>query len=630
MPLAEPTHLHDLVSRHGTNHADGIALYAPGRESLTYHDLAVQVERTGAALGRLGVARTDRVALALPNGPELATAFLGVAAHAQCAPLNPGYQAAELDHFLADLRARALIASPGADGTAAKVARARGIPVFELVADPAVAGVFELRGEQAGPAAPDREGRPEDVGMILYTSGTIARPRRVPLTHTNLCVAATNTGRWFGLEPADRCLNVMPMFHAHGLTSTLLASLVFGASVICPPAFDADRFFQWLGDFRPTWYTAVPAMHRALLDAAAGHQERVGEAALRFIRSASAPLPGSVLDELERTFRAPVIEGYGMTEAGSLVTSNPLPPGTRKRGSVGAPVGEDVTIMDPAGSVLAAGEYGEIAIRGANVMRGYGDDPEANAAAFAGEWLRTGDYGYLDEDGYLFIVGRVKEIINRGGAKVAPAEVDEALADHPDIAQVAAFALPHETLGEDVAVAVVPCAGRSVTEREVRAFAMTRLVDYKVPSRVFVVDEVPRNTTGKVQRLRLAEQFGAPNHGTAADAGTATERAVAAIWADVLRTDRVALTANFFDLNGDSLMLVRVAGRLKEQLGREVPVSVLLMHPTVRSLARHLDEGTDAGPGRPAPAADVGTGDDSRARMLRQRRLHADRSRRGS
>ncbi|MBM0202870.1 non-ribosomal peptide synthetase, partial [Micromonospora sp. STR1s_5] len=290
---------------------------------------------------------------------------------------------------------------------------------------------------------------------------------------------------------------------------------------------------------------------------------------------------------MERLFAAPVVEGYGMTEAASLVTCNPLPPGDRRRGSVGLPVGEPVRVLDPAGRPVPAGTAGEIAIRGANVTAGYADDPEANAAAFVDGWLRTGDHGYLDGDGYLFVVARVKEIINRGGSKVSLAEVDKALADHPDLAEAAAFALPHPTLGEDVAVAVVPRAGVTVREQEVREFAARRLIAHKVPGRIFVVTALPRTATGKVQRLRLTERHTPAGRTPAVATGSDLERRIATVWVAVLGTERPGATENFFDLGGDSLRLAQSPSASGSNWAVRCRCRCCLMHPTVRGLAEH-------------------------------------------
>jgi acyl-CoA synthetase (AMP-forming)/AMP-acid ligase II len=330
----------------------------------------------------------------------------------------------------------------------------------------------------------------------------------VPLSHANLAASAAHIGATLGLTPADRCLNIMPLFHIHGLIGAVLSSLAAGASVFCTPGFNALRFFQWLSEAKPSWYTAVPTMHQAILPRAARNPEQLAEAKLRFIRSSSASLPAQVMAELEATFGCPVIESYGMTEAAHQMASNRLPPGLRKPGSVGASAGPDVAVMGPDGRLLKPGEIGEIVIRGPNVTAGYEKNPQANASAFAHGWFHTGDQGVLDEDSYLRVTGRLKEIINRGGEKISPLEVDDVLMDHPAVAQVVTFAMPHDKLGEEVASAVVLREGQSASEADIRGFASTRLADFKVPRKVVILDEIPKGATGKLQRIGLAAKLG--------------------------------------------------------------------------------------------------------------------------
>ncbi|WP_063736169.1 non-ribosomal peptide synthetase [Kitasatospora aureofaciens] len=630
------TGLSRLIADRAAARPDAAALLAPDRTPLTYRALAERTEEIGQALNTFGIGRPHRVALVLPNGPDLATAFLGTAAYAQSAPLNPAYREQEFAFYLADMRADVLLIEAGDDSPAVAVARELGLRVIELSSRPGTpAGVFELHCADPGTPVAATDGGPagpEDTALILHTSGTTDRPKLVPLTHANLHVAARNTGAAFALDERDLCLNPMPLFHAHGLTSTLLATLVRGAGIVCTPGFSDTGFYSWLEQFRPTWYTAVPAMHQALLSVADDHREVLAASRLRFIRSASAPLPGPTLTALEEAFHAPVIEAYGMTEAGSLVTSNPLPPGRRKLRSVGLPVGGPVAVLDKAGHPVPVGESGEIAIRGANVMAGYEANPEANSRAFTNGWLRTGDEGRLDEDGYLYVVGRSKEIINRGGSKVAPVEIDDVLAGHPTVKLAVAFGVPHPTLGEDVAVAVVPRPGALVVERDLREYARERLADFKVPSRVFVVDDVPRSPTGKVQRLRLAERLATAAAAAAASGHRAAPadplaRRIAAVWAEVLGTEEFGTEDNFFDLGGNSLLLKRVAARLGEQLGREVKLLTLTMCPTVETLAAHLAEerGGSDGPAAAAPDARdrLDRGRDRLRRQLDRRRAGA-------
>ncbi|MDH5254558.1 MAG: acyl--CoA ligase [Gammaproteobacteria bacterium] len=488
--------------------APATAISAPGRPDLTYGALGEQAAATIPALNALGAGRDDAVAIVLPNGPEMAVAFVAIAAGATTAPLNPGYTADEFEFYLQDLAARLLVVEAGSTSPAVAVARRLGIPVAELVVPPgAAAGRFELRGAPGAAARPGPAGA-GDVALVLHTSGTTSRPKIVPLTHANVCASASHIATSLALTPADRCLQVMPLFHIHGLIAAVLSSLHAGASVCCTPGFNALHFFGWLRDVRPTWYTAVPTMHQAILARAARNRDVIGQVPLRFIRSSSASLPPQVMTELEATFGCPLIEAYGMTEAAHQMTSNPLPPGARFAGSVGVAAGPDVGIMDEQGGLLPPGDVGEVVIRGPNVTPGYRNNQSANASAFTNGWFRTGDQGVMDAKGYLRLTGRLKEIINRGGEKISPREVDEVLLDHPAVAQVVTFAVPHPMLGEDVAAAVVLRPGAEATERDLRRFAGERLADMKVPRKILFLEEIPKGATGKLQRIGLAAKLG--------------------------------------------------------------------------------------------------------------------------
>lgn len=484
------------------------AIGAPGRLPLGYAGLRDQVARTISELNGLGAGRGDAVAIVLPNGPEMAAAFVAIAAAATTAPLNPAYTADEFEFYLTDLEARLLVVQAGDNSPAVDVAQRLGIPVARLDFEPdGPAGVFKLSGEagtttQGGPAAES------DIALVLHTSGTTARPKIVPLTHRNVCASARHIATSLQLSPADHCLNVMPLFHIHGLIAAVLSSLQAGAQVTCSPGFNALKFFAFLDDARPSWYTAVPTMHQAILSRARHNQDSVAAARLRLIRSSSASLPPQVMAELESTFNAPVIESYGMTEAAHQMASNRLPPGARKPGSVGVAAGPEIAIMDGQGTLLAAGETGEVVIRGPNVTSGYQNNADANAKAFTNGWFRTGDQGVMDDEGYLRITGRLKEIINRGGEKISPREVDEVLMDHPAVAQAVTFAVPHPKLGEDIAAAIVLKEGAAASEADIRSFARERLMDGKVPRTVVLLDEIPKGATGKLQRIGLAEKLG--------------------------------------------------------------------------------------------------------------------------
>ena len=487
---------------------DAPAIGAPGRTPLSFAGLRRHVADVRALLNQAGLGRGARVAIVLPNGPEMASAFIAMAASASTAPLNPAYRAEEFDFYLSDLGAKALVVEAGTDSPALAVARERGIAVLELtVPRAAAAGLFTLSGS-AGPRLASDFAEPDDEALVLHTSGTTSRPKIVPLTQRNVCASARNIVATLDLGPADRCLNIMPLFHIHGLIAATLSSLAGGGAVHCTPGFNALKFFAWMEEVRPTWYTAVPTMHQAILSRAARNRATIETVPLRFIRSSSSSLPPQVMAELEEVFGAAVIESYGMTEAAHQMASNPLPPAPRKPGTVGIAAGPEVAVMDEAGQLLRPGETGEVVIRGDNVTLGYEANPQANAEAFAEGWFRTGDQGRFDDEGYLAITGRLKEIINRGGEKISPREVDEVLLDHPAVAQAVTFAVPHDKLGEDVAAAVVLADGANAGEGELRDFIAARLAAFKVPRTILFVDEIPKGATGKLQRIGLADKLG--------------------------------------------------------------------------------------------------------------------------
>lgn len=500
----------------GAGRPDNPAIGAPDRPALTYRDLSALVDKTVAALNGFGIGRGDRVAIVLPNGPEMAAAFVSIAAGAVAAPLNPAYRAEEMEFYLTDLRAKAIVLDEAGHEAAEGVAAKLGIPVLRLSVDAvAPAGAFSLSGEARGTAARPGLSAENEEALVLHTSGTTSRPKIVPLTLGNLKASARHIRTSLELTPEERCLNIMPLFHIHGLIAAVLSSLSAGASVICTPGFNGLKVYHWMDDAAPTWYTAVPTMHQAILARAPRNKDSVARAKLRFIRSSSSSLPPQVMTQLEETFDCPVIEAYGMTEAAHQMTCNLLPPGARKAGSVGPAAGPEVAILSDEGEILPTGAIGEVCIRGPNVTAGYENNEAATAEAFAHGWFHTGDQGRLDEDGFLFLTGRLKEIINRGGEKISPREVDEVLMDHPAVQQVVCFAMPHDKLGEDVAAAVVLRDGMQANERELRDFAAEHLADFKVPRRLVFLDEIPKGATGKLQRIGLAEKLGLGKEGGA-------------------------------------------------------------------------------------------------------------------
>lgn len=503
------TTLHALIQA-GAD--DATALSSPGGTPLTFAGLRTLTERTIAALNAQGIGRSDRVAIVLDNGPEMAAAFIAVAAGTTAAPMNPSYKADEFEFYLTDLKAKLLVTAEGSQTPAVAVAERLGIRVARLHPTPeAGAGSFTLAfgDEPAVPAAQGGPAAPGDLCLVLHTSGTTSRPKIVPLTQSNVCASARNIRTTLAFTPQDRGLNIMPLFHIHGLIAGILAPLSAGGQVSCTPGFNALKFFSWMSEVRPTWYTAVPTMHQAIVGRAARNREVIAKNPLRFIRSSSSSMPPQVTKELEDVFGAPLIESYGMTEAAHQMASNPLPPKPRYAGSVGIAGGPEIAIVDIDGEPLPAGETGEIVIRGDSVMAGYENNDKANAEAFTPQgWLRTGDQGTLTPEGYLTITGRLKEIINRGGEKISPREVDEILMDHPAVSQCITFAMPHDKLGEDIAVAIVLREGQTLMERDLRGFAAERMAPFKVPARIVFLDEIPKGATGKLQRIGLAQKLG--------------------------------------------------------------------------------------------------------------------------
>jgi acyl-CoA synthetase (AMP-forming)/AMP-acid ligase II/acyl carrier protein len=591
-----PSTILELAELQDERQGDGSALIGLDRVPLSYAALGRHLSYMVDALNAAGIGRGDRVAVVLPNGPEMALAFLGVAACATCAPLNPAYHAAEFEFYLRDLKARALLIAKGDATPAREVAHALGVPVMEIETLEAAAGLFGMSvqdGTDWGPVQRRGLADADDVALILHTSGTTSRPKIVPLTQRNLCASAHHVAATLQLKETDLCLNVMPLFHIHGLIAALLATLASGGATICTPGFDEDRFFTWINDLRPTWYTAVPTMHQAVLARAEGQHRGSVRTSLRFIRSSSSALPPQVMERLERCFGVPVIEAYGMTEAAHQMASNPLPPAVRKPRSVGIAAGPEVAVMGDDGTLLPPGRIGEIVIRGANVTRGYEENPQANAEAFCNGWFRTGDQGELDAEGYLFITGRIKELINRGGEKVSPREVDEVLMDHPDVMQAVAFAVPHPTLGEDLAAAVVPKAGRIPDEAELRKFTAERLSNFKVPTRIVLVAEIPKGPTGKLQRIGLADRLVRELAVEYEAPVTESEQLVARIFEEVLLCPRVGRNDNFFALGGESIGAARAHVRLAKALGIAIQPTMLFRWPTVALLASQLDKLVD-------------------------------------
>ncbi len=583
MPLAHT--LQELVHP-AKDRDEACALVAPSREPLSYRAFREQTATILAVLRQGNVDRTDRVALVLPNGPEMAAATVAIASSAVCAPLNPSYGQDEFRFYLTDLQPKALVLAADDHGAARAVATELGVRCFDARWDSkGPTGQLEIDGGGAARGHDEEAPHPDNEALVLHTSGTTSRPKLVALSHRNLCASARNIARTLRLAPDDRCLNLMPLFHIHGFVAALLASLGAGGSVACCPGYRDGLFLPWLDALEPTWYTAAPSVHQAILSELARHPPGAAARRLRFARSSSAPLPSSVLQALESALQAPVIEAYGMTEAAHQIASNPLPPAERRTRSVGLAAGPSVEIMGDDQRLLPPGTTGEVVIRGDNVATGYAHSDAANEGAFASGWFRTGDLGFLDDAGYLYLAGRLKEIINRGGEKVSPSEVDEALQEHDAVRLAVTFGVRHATLGEDVAAAIVLKEAARATAEEIRASLFGRLAEFKIPSRVVVVDAIPVGATGKIQRKGLAARLAAQLQPDYVAPRDATEMAVATLFCEVLGINLVGALDNFFALGGDSLRGTQVLTRIRARMHVDISILDLFREPTVAQLA---------------------------------------------
>lgn len=580
-----PLTIGEAINAHASANSHAPAIVFPDGAVAPYLSLQQQIERIGAALNDGGIGAGDWVAILLPDGPALAITILGVACRAAALPVNPNLTAPELDDLFAARHIKAVILSDTVKSPAGDIAMRRGICQFEAMR--VMDGVqIALRSPPLDPKTLRCDVQADDIAVVLRTSGTTARPKLVSVTHRNLLSTATAIEEWFALTGADRALSVMPLYFAVGLKISLFTPLIVGASVAFPaPSGDAD-LLRALTELAPTWYSAGPTLHRSILERA--HLMGRGRVrhSLRFIHSGAAPLPDEIHEGLESFFEVPVLQTYGASEI-ELVAANAAAPEGRRRGTVGKVRPGELAIRNDDGRIRAEGELGEIVARGPCVTPGYVDDPEANRAAFADGWFRTGDLGRIDADGFLTIVGRLKELINRGGEKIAPAEIDAALSRHPAVAEVAVFPVPHPRLGEDVATAVVLRPGKNATSLELRRFLRATLVPSKVPRRIHIVAALPKGETGKVLRQDLSKMFAdAPIGSPSAPWDTPLELEIAEIWRRLLGRETVGRDDEFFELGGNSLLAAQMLIEVERVTGLSLPDNILFETATIGELAQ--------------------------------------------
>ena len=482
--------------------AHATAVVVPETEtSVTYESLRQQVMSMAESLAGAGIGRGDRVASVLPNSLATIVGFLAASIAGTAAPLNPAYKYEEFCFYLEDMAARLLLCPVEGAEDARRAARQLGVPVFSVAPDDQ--GAVHIVDAPKSVSVPSPS--PDDIALVLHTSGSTGRPKRVPLKHRNLAVSCANIVSTYALSPQDVSLCLMPLFHVHGLVASTLSTFLSGGTVVVPTKFNPLAFWRIVREHRVSWYSAVPTIHQLVLARMGDSKKPAGTGQLRFVRSCSAALAPQVMEKMEGLFEVPVLEAYGMTEASHQMCSNPLPPQSRRAGSVGPGTGVRVSIMDDHGNHLKQGQTGEIVIQGPNVITGYENNPEANATSFVDGWFRTGDQGILDENGYLTLTGRIKELINRAGEKIAPREIDEVLLTHPCVAEAVAFGRPHPTWGEEVEAAVVLREPQS--EAVLLTYCRERLAEFKCPKKVHIVHTIPRTATDKIQRRAVAAAF---------------------------------------------------------------------------------------------------------------------------
>jgi len=589
-----PGTFHDVLRFWAKRTPDAPAFLTETGVALRFNDVLDRIEEIGASLNARGFGRGDRIAVIHPGGVDLAVAIVGIWSHATVIALSPTQQLGEYATYLRDLRLDAVAIAAGKIAPAREAADQLGIPILDLVpVDGDGSGHIRLEGPTANrPHKPGLAG-PDDVAVVLMTSGTTLERKLVPRRHSHLVLRAEDYARMLQFTRAERGANLMQLHHGAGLGAITYAPFA-GGSVAHFPGKDMPRIFRCLEHLKPTHISGPYTAFHAML----AQQDRLRESihcirpGLRMLRTGAGHLDARVAENLEALFEVPVIQAYSSSETG-FIACEPLPPIPRKRGSVGLPGSTKIAIIDDRGDHLPANDVGEIIVSGPKVLDGYENNPVANADSFIDGWFRTGDLGYFDTDGYLFLTGRIKELINRGGQKIMPGEIDAAIMAHPDVAAAAAFPVPHPTLGDDVAAAVVLQPGATLTRKTLIDAVRKELGDAKIPRLILFVDDIPKGETGKIQRYKLAAAFGLDGStrpsGKGAAPSTSTEVTLQRIWSETLQLQTVAVDEDFFSLGGDSILAVELFLRIEEELGRRLPRAALFEASTVAEMARHID-----------------------------------------
>jgi oxalate---CoA ligase len=592
----EPRTIGEALRAHAERRPEQAAIVASGLAPLSYGHLVAQIDEVRGRLRQAGFDSSARIAVALPEAAQAALAIVALGCSAVALPLDPKLTLPEIETRLRLLRPNAVLLPCGSRTAARTAAEQQGIAIIEALAGDGGTMGLRLEVPRVGPALPLHEPEPAAPTFILQTSGTTADPNLVPFSHRNMLAAAKRLQGWFDLTPQDRCLCASPICYSNGVKMTLFTPLLTGGSVAFPANATKVEPSEWLDELAPTWYSVGPTLHLAILEKVRS-QPKMRNHSLRFVASGGAPLPLELHDGLRAALGVPVLEHFASSETAQVCSNLPLA-GRYKPGTCGIPSPELVKIVGEDGRRLPPGEEGDIMVGGPTVTAGYIDAPELNRSAFVDGWFRTGDIGCLDEDGFLVIRGRRKELINRGSEKIAPLEIDRALKRHPQVAEAAAYAVAHPRLGEDVAAAVVLSPGASVTAEELREFLGAQLAAFKVPRRIDIVDQLPKGATGKVQRKRLSAGW---NESSSQTPAADWQAELLPLWKKFLKSGDISVDDDFFEKGGDSLLAMDLHMEIERLTGVELPESILLEASTVRQLAKRLSQVAPARP-RPVPA----------------------------
>jgi acyl-CoA synthetase (AMP-forming)/AMP-acid ligase II/thioesterase domain-containing protein len=587
------------IRRYSELQPDHPAVVAVGSKPLSYRALQFFIDAFRTCLREAGFGPNARIAVGLPHGPHAALAIVATTCSAIAVPFNPKQTSAEIETRFDVLRLDAVLLPQSSDCVVRRVAERRGLTIIEAVAAKDSELGFKIIVRQTNSAKLSDESdkpHPETPAFILQTSGTSGEPKLIPFSHDNMLAAAARLQAWFQLKPEDRCLNASPVYYSHGLKVTVFTPLLTGGTIVFPTDPSRFDFSEWFSTLKPTWYSAGPTLHRLVFDHTGDRPDAKTAHALRFILSGGAPLPREVREGLQLALGVPVVEHYGSSEAAQIAANVPSP-GPCKPGTCGVPWPDTLVIVDENGKAVAPGEQGEILLRGPTVISGYLDAEALNRASFVDGWFKTGDIGSLDEEGFLTLHGRRNDLINRGAEKIWPIEIENALMRHPAVAEAAAFAVPHPRLGEDVAAAVALRPGTQVLSVELRKYLGEILSSFKVPRQIFVLDRLPKGSTGKIMRRELSASLPsktvAPQPVPISSADALLSKQLTELWLRLLKSGPLTIDDDFFEKGGDSLLAAEMLVEIERLIGRPVSPSILFEATTIRQLMGKLS-GTES------------------------------------